>query len=955
MKPNFALILSMEGIALLQRSSPGWSLVGDAYPDNPDIASEMAALRNAAERLSPGTATFKVVIPNDQIRYLSIPAGSPDPDTRRREVEAALDGATPYALDELAIDYAISGDKLQIAAVALETLQEADEFARGFGFDPMSFVAMPEGNEYSGEPFFGTAHDVPDHVEVTPDTTAIRVAGRVRIPDEGEPSSGLSTVTDAADEPAEATTSNTGSDSENGDEAGPVSFSSVRSRASGDDDTNTDTKTPTPDIKTAGSAKGKSDDPGRSNGPRITFAEPSEGKGPAPVVMPPRDIRPEELASTLKAEGEAETPSKPSAFAGALAAGSGVAARLRQKMSDRRAAKADAKAKAEELAKEAAAAALMPTAPVVAEGISNPAPAKTAEPATSEPEQVKPKGKGKGRKGKAAAKTATVTATAVPATNTATSEAGAALAEGDAPTPFPRASGILSAEERRAEEERLTVFGARNASYPETGGRSGTLIVAAILALFMLGTAGWAVLFRDSALAPIIGVQEPETSSDEQVADAPEDVQDSFVPPGPTDTSTAPTDQAAITEPAQDDVATVEEPAIADNNEEVSPLIVTEAATAPEQGQADQADGTSAEDEARYAASGIWQESPGELTASDGTDADTGTDSTADPDAPPDRGPDVDLAALTPDSRPAEPAPPPVFGKRYDMDDRGLVIATPDGAETPSGVMAFAGDPPVVPPTRPGDPEPTQTDADAEEQTTEQPEAEAPSDAQLTEEPQPVDTAEPAGRYAEFRPRSRPGTVSTANEDTATDTTETGQLDDVAIAAGASLAGSAVSGDGEATALIDDEDRASIAAGLASGAQAVQDAEAAEEADQEPELVPAFSALRPIKRPNNIAELAAAARVVQEPPPAVQPSGPTSVSVARQATLRNAINLREVNLIGVYGQPSDRRALVRLSNGRYRKVKVGDRVDGGRVVAIGDDTLRYQKNGRNLTLNMPSG
>ena len=62
-----------------------------------------------------------------------------------------------------------------------------------------------------------------------------------------------------------------------------------------------------------------------------------------------------------------------------------------------------------------------------------------------------------------------------------------------------------------------------------------------------------------------------------------------------------------------------------------------------------------------------------------------------------------------------------------------------------------------------------------------------------------------------------------------------------------------------------------------------------------------------------------------------------------------------MNLIGVYGQPSDRRALVRLANGRYRKVKVGDRIDGGRVLAIGDDTLRYQKGGQNLTLNMPSG
>ena len=38
-----------------------------------------------------------------------------------------------------------------------------------------------------------------------------------------------------------------------------------------------------------------------------------------------------------------------------------------------------------------------------------------------------------------------------------------------------------------------------------------------------------------------------------------------------------------------------------------------------------------------------------------------------------------------------------------------------------------------------------------------------------------------------------------------------------------------------------------------------------------------------------------------------------------------------------------------------RKVEVGDRIDGGRVLAIGESTLRYQKDGRNVTLGMPSG
>ena len=69
----------------------------------------------------------------------------------------------------------------------------------------------------------------------------------------------------------------------------------------------------------------------------------------------------------------------------------------------------------------------------------------------------------------------------------------------------------------------------------------------------------------------------------------------------------------------------------------------------------------------------------------------------------------------------------------------------------------------------------------------------------------------------------------------------------------------------------------------------------------------------------------------------------------------NAINLRQINLIGVYGTPSNRRALVRLPSGRYKKVKVGDNVDGGRVLAIGDSELRYKRGGRNMTLKIPRG
>ena len=44
-----------------------------------------------------------------------------------------------------------------------------------------------------------------------------------------------------------------------------------------------------------------------------------------------------------------------------------------------------------------------------------------------------------------------------------------------------------------------------------------------------------------------------------------------------------------------------------------------------------------------------------------------------------------------------------------------------------------------------------------------------------------------------------------------------------------------------------------------------------------------------------------------------------------------------------------------LSNGRLQNVKVGDRLDGGRVAAIGEDELRLTKSGRNIVLRVPRG
>lgn len=248
----------------------------------------------------------------------------------------------------------------------------------------------------------------------------------------------------------------------------------------------------------------------------------------------------------------------------------------------------------------------------------------------------------------------------------------------------------------------------------------------------------------------------------------------------------------------------------------------------------------------------------------------------------------------------ARPATPPPAGQVFDLDERGLVRATEDGAETPEGTTVTLGPPPVAPPPRPETAAPDTSDAVA------------------------LALAGP-------RPRPRPDGLVERNER-------------------AELGG---------------RSRAELAglrpAPRPPSAQATAMAALPETAPPSDQAV--GRSLQPKDRPDNFDATVAAlrARAEDRPQRAVasaapsQPQIPSSASVARQATIEDALNLRRVNLIGVYGTASDRRALVRLPSGRYIKVKVGDSVDGGQVAAISDGELRYVKRGRNVTLKVPSG
>ncbi len=846
MKPNFALSLLPEGITLLHRAAGGWRRVGTVPLDAPDMGERLETMRRLALALEPGGLRTKVVIPNDQIRYMSLDTGAINVDARWQAAREAMNGATPYALDELVIDISVDGPTTHVAAVARETLQEAEAFAVQHLFHPVSFVSIPGDQPFLGEPFFGPsehAATLPGGDRVEADGVAIVVIGDAIPP---SPPTGDDAAGDGASAAPDGSGDETFDPATQTGTADPLpGFASRRRR---DAESAPDTSAPLAPLPEAT--------------PRLSIA-PSVEDAPAPAGGP--DVT------------------------------------------------AEATADREEV------------------------PAPTGVPKASPPARPD-------------------------------------LPDTPRPVPIsPRIEDLAPDDERG----RLTLFGARRPAEPGAarGGPGLGLIVTAGLLVLLLLVAAWATLFLDDGLSGLLrrdraappasspaAVEAPapvdtardEPSGGEQTdkerADkkqtgtgAPETAVATAgdTPPGPEVDGTGPRQpvsqspddgppplpiaglpaprpvQLVQPQSAAEDPAATHAPGTATSPGEIDPDLTRADSEVPDairdrQDEETAAAGTAAGDidvaaaltperaDAIYAASGIWLTPPDVpqtpsiislddlyLASIDRTDL--SNDAVALP------APDE----LDTDRPPATANAPSVAGRAFEPESRALVTPSPEGTLNPDGILVYAGRPPVVPPPTP-------------------PRAEPETEAERLRK-----------RLAGFRPRPRPAEL-TEN----------------------AVTGPQQAAEPEKLARIRPRPRPETEAAAQTAA-----------ADTEGTELAVRTALRPRPRPAGLAARPATARpavanatdpVPRAAPPA-QPDGRTPATVARHATAENVISLRKVNLIGVFGTPANRRALVRLPSGRYQKVKVGDRLDGGRVIAIGERELRYQKKGRNLTLRLPRG
>ena len=363
----------------------------------------------------------------------------------------------------------------------------------------------------------------------------------------------------------------------------------------------------------------------------------------------------------------------------------------------------------------------------------------------------------------------------------------------------------------------------------------------------------------------------------------------------------------------------------------------------------------------QYAQTGIWSAAPA-TTSAPGPDATislAGLPRDVDIGAA-DVGGLPDPVAFAPDDGvPLQPSPPP-FGEVTDFGADGLIVPTQEGVITPGGFTLYSGQPELLPPPRPSDiddriaaaavPDPL-----AGIRPRQRPVVEVPQD-DVVEGALETDAA-----VAEALAEALPVEPVDSDVDRAN---LAGPPTDVAaaVAADPALAGKLPRARPEAivtavaarrAALTPDPDLTENTSGLAVATSRRPEAKPRDFARAVNAAVAAAVA-QPVAAPASARP--APQEEIDEPEPVVAvPNIPTRASVAKQATIPNAIRLRQVNLIGVYGASSSRRALVRLKSGRFVKVQVGDRLDSGTVSTITESQLTYVKRGKTIVLKMPNG
>ncbi|RWR34127.1 hypothetical protein D2T29_04300 [Sinirhodobacter populi] len=877
MTPEFALNLSHDGIGLLYRSPGEWVLLGQVSLEAPDFSEEMMDLHaRAAKKAEFGVPVSKIIIPASQILYTTVPVSATDEAERLAQIAAALDGLTPYAVEDVVFDWCAAEDprQVRVAVVARETLREAESFAEDWGFNPASFVAVPEPGAFDGEPWFGQSETVTaqlgaeEGVErdgVPVPLAAAYAAFAAAMPEVAEPEAAAANLFEAAiasaDMPKEAHAEATSKDD------------ALRNLfALGEDDWSDldEADQPLPDAERI--AQWRAGKPGIAVTPSVepeAPAEPETAETPVPVAA--------EIAAPEPAIEE--TPVAAEAAQESVVEETPLAAEAVPEEAKEPAQTVDALARVTEYLashNEEAKPEVEVEAAVVEE---------LAEEETALDEIV-------------AAEEILIEEEAAAPEEAAAEETEDDMAAEDLAPPLLAAAAAAGGGARAALSHRATARSAGKA--PRLGGVSRDALPAG-----------------GSSHRPEIVMPASTAQGDGRFA---------LAGPGKR--------PGRGSRPAKTEPRITAQPRPPVQLQTAAPKTRT-AAPAPEE----TSDVPVRRGKPRYL--GIILVALLILCM-------TIVAALADTRAA--FRPDAGAESLSTLARTETVAPEPVR-----LAANGAIQPTEAGVVLPQGITLFSGKPGRVPPPRPA-------------ALLSAPAASTPAVAETTQDRVAPSTP---GLNLSPRPALRPAAIAGASMPEPAAAPATVAAADLA---GATAQAVSVSrhppsrprtfrtsiDQALASAIAEPAPQPVVAAAPAPAPAPAAPAKQVVQLPQRTQQQPAAQA-----QPQTPAQTRQAAVAVRKPDPTealdepepteVLRKMPTSASVAKQATQANALALRQMNLIGLYGASSNRRALVRMPNGRMIKVAVGDLLDGGRVTAIGDGQLTYQKGVRLYQLKMLQG
>ncbi|SEL56712.1 hypothetical protein [Jannaschia helgolandensis] len=1013
MTPLIALDLSLDGIAILSRSEGGvWWREGIVRLDVPDMGDALTRMRRRCAARVGENFTSVLIIPDSQLLFTSLERDDRDPKVT---IRALLRGRTPYEVEDLTFDFIQKGDRLQVAVVALETLLEAENFAAKFGFRPVALIGAPKDATYPGLPDFGPTGiaaeilngeklilDLGDEITVVPAPDA------PDMPEEPEAETFGEALAAVKASDADDRSKPSAEDPVPPKVAAPTFPPSAPMPSSAPVAPPRARAEPVPSVRAVppppiGSAPDLSD-----QGPQDTAAVLPEPDVTVPEVPTIPEAKPADVTPpTLVTPAAASAPSSPKVSTESVSdtPGSEETDRAptenipdslddayvftRAPADQRKPATKGPTFSTQRKPLSAAEQSKKPHLARITPRLSGPTAVTDRNTLADAADQSKPANVSAASflsadKGDDDLTSATGdTPTSAPPQPTSPAKASTSYDQ-----PRPKARNSLADRLRRQpksprpapsasattdETVAMTLPGLARENAAQPAGKSG-LGMGLVLTLVLLGLmaliAAWSVLFQPGDAVPEVAddalTKLEDSASATLIPDATPEASPERAPD--TDVALLLPDSSSATRSAGGSVASPVPDLV------TPPLPIPGAS--PE--EMDEAGLIDAPDDVGLS------ENQTDVAGADGTFETPGAFDTvtALPDAPQAQDPeDIYVASIDPAVRvgdavalPQSAPPADTFspqtvpapaGTEFPTATNGLVVASAKGTLAPGGYTVVSGRPQVFPVPRP--------QTSAAQVATRSAEDEAQRVVLLRTRPtqRPNDAEERVERVlfngmtqaelTRVQPRQRPASIIAASA-------AQSETQAAATARAASEAAAAVAASDEQNAAVQAA-AAAAAASLANRSSAAPTSRLALAESNRPRTRPrsvereAAQIVTQRREQATVASAstssATAAPQATSRAPAAQASSTRQTirsaggSVARAATQSNAIHLREINLIGIYGRPTDRRALVRMSNGRYVKVKVGDRLDRGRVTAIGESELSYQKRGRNIVLRMP--